>query len=61
MAIRGENSSLLSAQTLAEMGRLHPDMRTVTVAGQGHAPFLETTGLPGRIAIFLEGADRKAR
>jgi hypothetical protein len=30
------------------------------VAGQGHAPFLETAGLPGRIAVFLEQADRKS-
>jgi pimeloyl-ACP methyl ester carboxylesterase len=60
MAIRGENSSLLSAETLAGMAQQHPDIRTVTVAGQGHAPFLETAGLPGRIAVFLEQADRKS-
>jgi pimeloyl-ACP methyl ester carboxylesterase len=60
MAIRGENSSLLSAETLAGMAQRHPDIRTVTIAGQGHAPFLETAGLPGRIAVFLEQADRKS-
>ena len=57
MAVRGENSSLLSAETLAEMAQRHPDIRTVTVPGQGHAPFLETAGLPEKIAAFLERAD----
>lgn len=60
MAIRGENSSLLSAGTLREMANRHPDMRSLTVAGQGHAPLLETAGLPGRIAAFLDTADGKA-
>lgn len=59
MAIRGENSSLTSAETLEEMARQHPDIRTFTVAGQGHAPFLETAGLPGKIAAFLEEVDRE--
>ena len=61
LAIRGENSSLLSADTLREMASRHPDMRSVTVAGQGHAPLLETAGLPEKIAAFLDTADRKAR
>lgn len=61
MAIRGENSSLLSADTLREMANHHPDMRSVTVSGQGHAPLLETAGLPDKIAAFLDSADRKAR
>lgn len=61
MAIRGENSSLLSAETLAEMARRHPGMRPVVAAGQGHAPLLETAGLPEKIAAFLEAADRAAR
>ncbi|OJU35330.1 MAG: alpha/beta hydrolase [Rhizobiales bacterium 68-8] len=61
MAIRGENSSLLSADTLREMANQHPDMRSVTVSGQGHAPLLETAGPPDKIAAFLDSADRKAR
>lgn len=60
LAIRGANSMLLSAETLAEMGRRHPDIETVTVAGQGHAPLLETAGLPDRIASFLARAEKKA-
>ena len=58
LAIRGENSRLLSAETLREMGSRHPRMETVTVKGQGHAPLLETAGLPDRIAAFLAKADR---
>lgn len=58
LAIRGANSKLLSAATLAEMARRHPDIETVTVEGQGHAPLLETAGLPSRIAEFLERVER---
>jgi pimeloyl-ACP methyl ester carboxylesterase len=60
LAIRGENSMLLSAETLEEMGRRHPDIETVTVVGQGHAPLIETSGLPDRIASFLDQAEVKA-
>jgi pimeloyl-ACP methyl ester carboxylesterase len=59
LVIRGENSKLLSASTLEEMARRHPDIETVTVEGQGHAPLLETGSLPGRIRAFLEKAERK--
>jgi pimeloyl-ACP methyl ester carboxylesterase len=58
LAIRGANSKLLSAATLAEMERRHPDIETVTVEGQGHAPLLETAGLPARIAAFLDRLER---
>lgn len=56
LAIRGENSLLLSAATLEEMGKRHKGYEAITVAGQGHAPFLETGDLPGQIAAFLERA-----
>ncbi|WP_238719707.1 alpha/beta fold hydrolase [Nitratireductor alexandrii] len=59
LAIRGANSKLLSAATLAEMAQRHPDIETLTVAGQGHAPLLETGDLPRRIAAFLAKADRR--
>ena len=60
LAIRGENSKLLSAATLAEMASRHPDCRTVTVEGQGHAPLLETGELPATIAAFLTHAEQKS-
>jgi len=59
LAIRGANSKLLSAATLAEMQRRHPGMEAATVEGQGHAPFLETGTLPVAIAAFLDRAERK--
>lgn len=59
LAIRGANSRLLSAETLEEMRKRHPNIETITVAGQGHAPFLETGGLPGAIAAFLDRAEFK--
>lgn len=54
MAVRGANSRLLSAETLAEMAARHPGLVAVTADGQGHAPLLETAGLPEKIAAFLE-------
>ena len=60
LALRGENSMLLSAETLAEMAQRHPRIETVTVEGQGHAPLLETGGLPERIERFLAKAEAAA-
>ncbi|MGB3407278.1 MAG: alpha/beta hydrolase [Jannaschia sp.] len=39
--IRGVNSDLLSAATLAEMARRRPDMIVAEVPGRGHVPFLD--------------------
>ncbi|MEP6566883.1 MAG: alpha/beta hydrolase [Mesorhizobium sp.] len=57
LAVRGANSRLLSVETLQQMAKHHPDMETITVAGQGHAPFLESGSLPGAIAAFLDRAE----
>lgn len=57
LAIRGANSSLLSAATFDEMAKRHPKLTAITVEGQGHAPLLETGDLPERIADFLANAD----
>lgn len=40
-AIRGANSDLLSAETLARMQARHDGMITATVPGRGHVPFLD--------------------
>ncbi|MBM2711298.1 alpha/beta hydrolase [Mesorhizobium caraganae] len=61
LAIRGANSKLLSVETFEEMGKRHPGLETITVDGQGHAPFLETGDLPGAIAAFLDKAENTAR
>lgn len=39
--IRGENSGLLTADTLSEMQTRRPDMITAVVADRGHVPFLD--------------------
>ncbi|CAM5583449.1 2-succinyl-6-hydroxy-2,4-cyclohexadiene-1-carboxylate synthase [Mycolicibacterium aubagnense] len=59
LAVRGANSRLLSKETLQEMARRHSRLQTVTVAGQGHAPFLENGELPGTIASFIDAAERQ--
>ncbi|RWO91980.1 alpha/beta hydrolase [Mesorhizobium sp.] len=59
LAIRGANSKLLSAETFELMRNRHPGVETITVEGQGHAPILETGGLPGAIAAFLDRAEQR--
>ncbi|TFG88558.1 MAG: alpha/beta hydrolase [Hyphomicrobiales bacterium] len=54
LAIRGANSDILSAETLAEMARRRPDMAHVTVANRGHAPFLDEPEALTAIDTFLE-------
>ncbi len=58
LTVRGANSRLLSADSMRQMQEHHPAMETITVDGQGHAPFLETGSLPGAIAAFLDRAER---
>jgi pimeloyl-ACP methyl ester carboxylesterase len=41
LAIRGENSDLLSAQTLSAMQERHSRLTAITVPGQGHAPLIK--------------------
>ncbi|HKT42468.1 MAG TPA: alpha/beta hydrolase [Rhodanobacteraceae bacterium] len=53
LAIRGENSDILGASTLAEMGRRHPGMRSVSVPGIGHAPMLDEPEAVAAIESFL--------
>ena len=57
LALRGENSDLLSAETLAEMGRRHPRFEAHIVAGQGHAPLLLDAPTIARIAQFVAAVD----
>ena len=59
LAIRGANSRLLSTDTLQQMREHHSMMETITVEGQGHAPFLETGSLPHDIAAFFDRAERQ--
>lgn len=54
LVIRGKNSDLLSAETAKKMQAMHPDMRLVEIADQGHVPDLGSAGLPRKIASFIE-------
>jgi pimeloyl-ACP methyl ester carboxylesterase len=40
LSLRGENTDLLSAATVAEMAKRHPRFESHEVPGQGHAPLL---------------------
>ena len=54
LAIRGANSDILSAETLAEMAARHPRLEAVTVPDRGHAPFLdEPEALDALEAFFI--------
>ena len=60
LVIRGENTPLLAPETVEEMTRRHPALQVINVAGQGHAPMLETGRLPELIAAFAAGVDIRA-
>jgi len=53
LALRGENSDLLSPATLEAMAAQHPGLQAVTVPGQGHAPLLRDAPTLSRIASFI--------
>lgn len=57
LSVRGENSLLLSAATVEQMKARHPKMQAMTVQGQGHAPLLETAGLPQLISDFINAVE----
>ncbi len=61
LAIRAENSTLLSAETLALMEQRSHRITCITVPGQGHAPALHTAGLPEAIDEFLSKAAKRRR
>lgn len=53
LVIRGEISDLLSAEALDKMHEVAPDMKSVTVAGVGHAPLLDEPDAVAAIDQFL--------
>jgi pimeloyl-ACP methyl ester carboxylesterase len=54
LALRGQLSDLLSAQTLARMQREKPDLQTATIAERGHTPLLDEPECLDHIDRFLE-------
>lgn len=61
LIIKGENSDLLSVQTLKEMVRRHRGAEIHLVEGQGHAPLLLDAVSIGRICDFVAQTDRLRR
>jgi pimeloyl-ACP methyl ester carboxylesterase len=58
MVVRGENSTLLSEATVAEMQARRPRLRAVVALGQGHAPLLHVEPLAREIVTFLKSSGR---
>jgi pimeloyl-ACP methyl ester carboxylesterase len=57
LVLRGEHSDILSAATVDEMRRRHPNLEAITVRGQGHAPLLRDNATQSAIAEFLTRHD----
>jgi pimeloyl-ACP methyl ester carboxylesterase len=57
LLVRGANSDLLSEETVEEMKRRHPQMTSIVVPGEGHAPLLRDAPTISAIASFFAGTD----
>jgi len=55
--LRGANSDLLSADTLEAMVERHPNLRTMTIPDQGHAPLLKEADIVEAIGAFFAAND----
>ncbi len=57
LMLRGENSDLISVETVQKMRRTKPDMTAVTVKGRGHVPFLDEPEARMAILSFIAEID----
>lgn len=57
LVLRGENSDLLSPDTMAEMARRHPKLAAVTVKDRGHVPFLDEPESLAALGLWLSAVD----
>src|SRR4051812_11517142 len=57
LVIRGALSDVLSAETLAGMAERNPNLQTITVAREGHAPLLQSPDLLRRMGDFVREVD----
>jgi pimeloyl-ACP methyl ester carboxylesterase len=55
LVLRGGNSDLLSAETVAKMRAQKPDLQSAEVPGRGHAPLLNEPESLAAIDAFLAG------
>jgi len=60
LVVRGANSDILSAATVAAMSERHPGMEVIEVADQGHVPVLDGSDLLPRIVEFAGKCDGPA-
>lgn len=58
LVIRGVNSDILSAATIAAMQARHPGLESIEVADQGHVPLLEGAEVVSYISRFVERCER---
>jgi pimeloyl-ACP methyl ester carboxylesterase len=61
MVLRGENSDILSAATVEEMRRRHPQITVHTVRWEGHAPLLRDQHTIGEVNSFIAKCDPSMR
>lgn len=53
LVIRGENSDILTAETVERMGREHPRLTSVIAKDRGHVPFLDEPEVLGALETYL--------
>ncbi|MHA1524089.1 MAG: alpha/beta fold hydrolase [Alphaproteobacteria bacterium] len=56
--LQGENSDILSSQTLGKMRRMHPNLTTTKIANRGHAPLLTEPDARAAIDELLSRVER---
>jgi len=58
MVLRGENSDILSAETVQKMTEIHPQLTSVTVPNRGHTPDLTEDISLRQIHDFIDRAEK---
>jgi len=61
VVLRGENSDLLSVETVAEMQRRHPALAAVTVKDRAHVPLLDESESIAAIESWLAAVDQNEK